>query len=326
MFEKERGSKMVKIIADSTCDLSEEIVEKYDIGIVHLTITIKGKEYKDNVDIKPDNFYRMLKDLEESPTTSMPSPAEYVEEVKKAIKEGHTEILCICMSSGTSGSYQSAALAKEYFYEEFPDSKVKIHVVDSKCMSHGSGYLILKSAMLREKGFDFNELVEFNETYKENIKHFLSVDDLNNLIRSGRLSNSSAFIGRVLKIKPIMSMRKGKGAIVAKERGNKKVLNHYIKEFNIRNDEELTDFILIGYTSDISRGEELKQKISQETNFKGEIYIMQMGTTVGNHVGLGGVSMYFIEKGHRKDGLLINEINALIEKKNELVEKLKNRK
>lgn len=315
---------MIKIIADSTCDLSQEILEKYDISIVHLTISINGKEYKDNLEIKPDNFYRMLPTLKTSPTTSMPSPIEYLAEFDKAIKEGHTEILCICMSSGTSGSYQSGALAKEYFYEEFPDSKVKIHVVDSQCMSHGSGYLILKSAVLRENGFNFRELVEFNEIYKKNVKHFLSVDDLANLIKSGRLTNASAFIGKVLKIKPIMSMKKGKGAIVAKERGNKRVLNHYIKEFNDRVDEDLNDFIILGYTTDISKAEELRQKISQETNFKGEIYIMQMGTTVGNHVGLGGLSMYFMEKGHRKDGLLYNELNALIEKKDEMVAKLIN--
>lgn len=310
-------------MADSTCDLSEEIVKKYDIAIIPLTITIKGKEYKDNLDIKADNFYRMLEHLEESPTTSMPSPIEYLEEFKKAVEDGYTQILCICMSSGTSGSYQSGALAKEYFYEAFPDSKVQIHVVDSQCMSHGSGYLILKSAMLREKGFSFRELVEFNETYKKNVKHFLSVEDLSNLIRSGRLTNASAFIGRVLKINPIMSMRKGKGAIVAKERGEKRVLNYYIKEFNERIDEALTDFIILGYTSEISKAEKLKEKISQETNFKGEIYIMQMGTTVGNHVGLGGMSMYFIEKGHRKDGLLRHEIEALLEKKDELIAKLR---
>lgn len=314
---------MIKIMADSTCDLTQEIIKKYNIGIVPLTITINGKEYKENIDMKPDDFYEILRTLEENSTTSMPSPAEYLKVMDEAIEEGHTKILCICMSSGTSGSYQSAAIAKEYFYEQFPDSKIKIHVVDSKCMSHGSGYLVLKSSILREKGFSFRELIEFNEIYKENIKHFLSVDDLDNLIRSGRLSNASMLIGKILKIKPIMSMKNGKGAIVAKERGNKRVLSHYIREFNLRNDEALTDFIIIGYTSNKASAKILKQEIRERTDFKGEILIMQMGITVGNHVGLGGLSMYFIEKGDRKDGLLVNEINMLIEKKNEMLQKLK---
>ena len=287
---------MIKIMADSTCDLTQEIIERYDIGIAPLTVTIDGKEYKDKVDVTPDEFFEMLKNVKTNPTTSMPSPTEYLKIIDQAIEDGYTEMLCICMSSGTSGSYRSARIAKDCFYEQHPDSPIKIYVVNSKSMSHGSGYLILKSAMLRDQGLSFEELIDFNETYKTRVKHFLSVDDLNNLIRSGRLSNSSGFIGKVLQIKPIMSMRDGKGAIVAKERGSKKALAHYIREFKIRNDEDMTDFIIIGYSSDRKIAENLKQNIIDETGFKKEIYIMQMGIAVGNHVGLGGLSMYFIEK------------------------------
>lgn len=283
-------------MADSTCDLTQEIIERYDIGIAPLTVTIDGNEYKDKVDITPDEFFEMLKNVKTNPTTSMPSPTEYLKIIDQAIEDGYTEMLCICMSSGTSGSYRSARIAKDCFYEQHPDSPIKIYVVNSKSMSHGSGYLILKSAMLRDQGLSFEELIDFNETYKTRVKHFLSVDDLNNLIRSGRLSNSSGFIGKVLQIKPIMSMRDGKGAIVAKERGSKKALAHYIREFKIRNDEDMTDFIIIGYSSDRKIAETLKQNIIDETGFKKEIYIMQMGIAVGNHVGLGGLSMYFIEK------------------------------
>ena len=309
-------------MADSTCDLTDEIIEKYNIGIAPLTIRINGKENRDKIDIKADDFYAVLENLEEDPTTSMPNPAEYLKIINEAIEAGCTEILCICMSSGTSGSYQSAEIAKETFFDDHPDSSIQIHVVDSRSMSHGSGWLILKSAMLREKGFSFEELIHFNETYKRNVKHFLCVDDLNHLIRSGRLTNASALIGRILKIKPIMSMRNGKGAIVAKERGLKGVLNHYVKEFTLRNDWGVTDFIIIGYTSERTIAENLMNKIRHETEFTGEIFIMQMGVAVGTHVGLGAVSMFFIEQGHKRDGLLINEMHAITEKKNEFMKKL----
>lgn len=313
---------MIKIIADSTCDLSDEIIEKYNIGIVSLYIVINGKTYREKVDMKPDEFYSIIENLEESPTTSMPSPTDYLKVINESIDDGHKEILCICMSSGTSGSYQSAAIAKDYFYEENPDTSVKIHVVDSHSMSHGSGWLILKSAKLREAGATFDQLVDFNETYKTNVKHFLCVDDLSHLIRSGRLSNASALIGKVLNVKPIMTMKKGKGAIVAKERGMKRVLKHYVTEFIKRNDETITDFIIVGYTSVKTIAEDLMDKLIAETKYTGDIFIMQMGITVGNHVGPGAVSMFFIETGHKKDGLLINELNLLIEKKNQLVEKI----
>ncbi|OZM56606.1 fatty acid-binding protein DegV [Lottiidibacillus patelloidae] len=287
---------MIKIMADSTCDLSKEILELYDISLAPLTINIEGKIYKDRIDIKPDDFYEMMEDLSEFPSTGMPSPTEYLEIIKKAVKDGYKEVVCICMSSGTSGSYQSAVIAKDYFFEEVPDSTVKIHVVDSKCMSHGSGWLLLKSALMREKGASFEEIIQFVEKYKVNVKHFLSVDDLNHLIKSGRISNTSAFIGKILLLKPIMTMKNGKGAIVAKERGRKKVLNYYVQEFISRNDKEITDFIIIGYTSDKKVAESLKEKLQLETDFVGDIYIMQMGVSVGTHVGLGAISMFFIEK------------------------------
>jgi len=312
---------MIKIMADSTCDLSKDILDTYDISIAPLVVNIDGKTYKDRVDITADQFYSFMETLETPPTTGMPSPSSYLEIMNKAVDNGQEEILCICMSSGTSGAYQSAVLAKDYFYEEHPGSTVKIHVVDSKSMSHGSGWLLLKSAKLRAQGATYHELIDFCETYKANVKHFLTVDDLNHLLRSGRLSSASAFIGKMLKLKPIMSMKDGKGAIVAKERGRRKVLTHYVEEFKKRNDENLTDFVIIGYTTDQSYAENLKAKFLEETSFQGEVYIMQMGVAVGTHVGPGGLSMYFMETGDRKDSLLFNELEALKEKKDTFLKK-----
>ncbi len=287
---------MIKIMADSTCDLSQEIIEKYDIDLAPLTITFEGRTYRDRLDIKPDEFYAIIEELPEEPSTSMPSPSEYLSIINKAVKDGYTEILCICMSSGTSAAYQSAVIARDKFIEENPETPVLIHVVDSKSMSHGSGWLILKSARLRENGASFDELIEFNEKNKNRVKHFLSVDDLDHLIKSGRLSNATAFIGKILNLKPIMTMKNGRGAIVAKERGRKRVLQHYVTEFIKRNDTDMTDFIIIGYTSDISFAENLKHMIIRDSDFTGDIFIMQMGVAVGTHVGLGAISLFFLEK------------------------------
>lgn len=306
-------------MADSTCDLSKDIIEKYNIGVAPLNIIIEGKSYKDKVDIIPDEFYRIQKTLDKHPTTSMPSPEEYLKIIDKAAHDGYTEILCICMSSGTSGSYQSAVIAKDYYFENNKDSNIKIHVVDSLSMSHGSGWLIIKSAKLLEEGYNFEELIEFNESYKTRVKHFLCVDDLDNLIKSGRLTNASALIGKILRIKSIMSMKKGKGAIVAKVRGMKKALNYYVEEFIRRVDKDITDFIIIGYTTDITKANDLQSKIEKETDFDKDIHIMQMGAAVGTHVGTGGLSMFFIEKGKMKDGLVKNEIRSLREKRKEIV-------
>ena len=316
---------MIKIMADSTCDLSQDIVEKYNIGIAPLNVIIDGKSYRDKIDLTADEFYDLLETLEEHPTTSMPSPDEYIKIFDQAVEEGHKEILCINMSSGTSGSYQSAVIAKDYYYEQNVDSDIKIVVIDSLSMSHGSGWLIMKSAQLRDEGYTFEQLIEFNETYKTNVKHFLCVDDLDNLIKSGRLSNASAFIGKILKIKPIMTMKKGKGAIVAKERGRNRVLKYYVDEFVRRVNLDITNFVIVGYTTAIKLAEDLVEKLKKDTDFTGEIFIMQMGMSVGTHVGSGGLSMFFVEKGKLKDGLVHNEIRHLIEKKDDLVSSIKNK-
>lgn len=314
---------MIKIIADSTCDLTQEIIKKYNIGIAPLNIHINGTTYKDKIDMTADELFKMLPNLKELPTTSMPSPEEFLTIFDDAIKLNYNEILCICMSSGTSGSYQSAELAKNIFYDNNPDSDIKIHIIDSLSMSHGSGWLILKSAILLNEGYNFEQLIDFNEKYCRRVKHFLCVDDLNNLIKSGRLTNASAFIGKLLRIKPIMTMRKGKGAIVSKERGWNNVLKFYLDELSRRIDKDVTDFLIIGYTSDKILAESLYNKIVDSRAFTGDIYIMQMGVSVGTHVGLGGLSMFFVEKEHIKDGIIKNEVQNIKNIKDEILEKIK---
>ncbi len=285
---------MIKFIADSTCDLTDEIITQHKIAIAPLTINIDGKTYRDRIDITCDYFYSEFNNFKTNPTTSMPHPADFLEIVKQAVSDGYRKLICVCMSSGTSASYQSAMVAKQYFMEESPDSEIKFHVVDSKCMSHGSGWLLLNALNLYNKGASYDNLIEFMEKCKTNVKHFLAVDNLDHLIRSGRLSNSSAFLGKLFNLKPIMSMRDGRGAIVAKVKGRHNVIKHYLAEFQARIDEKLTDFVIIGYTSDKSRAVELQTRLKEI--FDGEILIMQMGVAVGTHVGLGGLSMFFMEK------------------------------
>jgi len=286
----------IKLMADSTCDLSSEIIERYDICIAPLVITIDGHEYRDRVDINADEFYDKLATYKNPPTTSMPTPESFISCIREAEDQGYDQVLCICMSSGTSGSYQGAVLAKDLYFEQYPESKIRYEVIDSVSMSHGSGWLILKCALLREEGYSFDQLIDYCEAIKYRIKHFLSVEDLTNLIRSGRISNFGAMIGKVLNIHPVMSMKNTRGAIVTKKRGHKQVLNYFVQEFIRRVDYNETNFIIIGYTSDINKAQDLKNLFLASTGFKGEVFIMQMGVAVGTHVCLGGLSMFFAEK------------------------------
>lgn len=286
----------MKLLADSTCDISQDVLTSYSIDLIPLTVTIEGTDYQDRIDITTDSYFQKLQAGSEQASTGAPSPRLYADMFQKAVAEGHKEILCICMSSGTSASYQSGKLGKEQFLEDNPESDVKIHIVDSKSMSHGSGWLLMKSAQMRDNGYSFEDIVQYVESHKTKVKHYLSVDDLSHLIRSGRISGASAVIGKLLNIKPIMSMKDGKGAVVAKERGRNRVFKHYIEEFSKRIDTEQTNFVLIGYTTDRQVALDLQDKLRAETTFTGDVYIMQMGVAVATHVGPGGLSLFFMEK------------------------------
>lgn len=122
---------MIKILADSTCDLSSEVVERYNIGIAPLNIDINGVNYRDKIDITSDEFFNLLPEMKELPKTGAPSPEAYLTIIEEAMEEGYTEFLCICMSSGTSAAYQSAEIAKDLFYDKYDKSEIKIHIVDS---------------------------------------------------------------------------------------------------------------------------------------------------------------------------------------------------
>lgn len=286
----------MKLLADSTCDISQDVLTSYSIDLIPLTVTIEGTDYQDRIDITTDSYFQKLQAGSEQASTGAPSPRLYADVFQKAVEDGHNEILCICMSSGTSASYQSGELGKTQFLEEHPELDVKIHILDSKSMSHGSGWLLIKSAQMRDNGYSFEDIVQYVESHKTKVKHYLSVDDLSHLIRSGRISGASAVIGKLLNIKPIMSMKDGKGAVVAKERGRNRVFKHYIEEFSKRNDTEQTNFVLIGYTTDRQVALDLQDKLRTETTFTGDIYIMQMGVAVATHVGPSGLSLFFMEK------------------------------
>lgn len=287
---------MIKIIADSTCDLNSEIETRYDIEIVPLTIEINGKILKDREEITATDYYRMLEEKDEFTNTAAPSPGAFRDAFIKAVQEGHREIICICMSSGTSGSYHAAEVGKDLFMDDELSGDVRLHIVDSKSMSHGSGWMVLYSAKMREKGASFDEIVDFNEIYKTKIKHLLSMDDLAHLVKSGRISGSAALVGKIMNVMPVMSMRDGKGAVFNKVRGRKRLYGHYIEEFRKRADEKMNDFVIIGYSSEISYAETFKKLFQEATDFIGDIYIMQMGAVVGTHVGLRGLSFFFCEK------------------------------
>ena len=205
---------MIKIVTDSSADLPKEIIKQYDITIVPLTVTIEGQDYLETVDITPEEFFHRSSHLEELPKTSQPSPAAFAKVFSQS--ESDSEILCLTISSGLSGTYQSACLGKELA------DNVKVTVFDTLAGSLGHGLQIIRAAQLAEKGHSLEEIITDLTKYRD-MNILVMLNTLENIVKGGRLSRFKGTLAKVLNIKVILErIEGGKVGIFEKIRGKKK--------------------------------------------------------------------------------------------------------
>lgn len=282
------------LASDATLDLPVELVEKYDIAVVPMAFTLDEKEilhYPDERNMTTEAFYEALKQGKKS-VTSQINPANYVEFFTPLLEKGE-DILYVCFTSGLSGTYQSALIAKEMLEEDFPERT--IHVVDSLCASAGQGYFVYLAAIKKEEGMPLDELKNWVVANRNRVAHWFTVDDLFHLQRGGRLSFAEAMLGSALKIKPIISVDdEGKLYVENKVRGNKKSVEYMIAKINdTMDDEEHTVFI--GHGDAEERALELKEKLQEKTKAE-NIQITKIGPIIGTHTGPGMLAVLFMKK------------------------------
>ena len=212
----------MKIITDSTADLSKDLYQEHDIDVVPLTIHLGEKKWLDFYDIEPDEYYSMLRKSKAFPTTSQPSPQDFMAAFTPFTTKGEP-VLSIHISSKLSGTYQSAVLAKSQF------SEARIEVVDSLQTSLGLGLIILLCAEKAKSGAPFESVVDFARELTHKVKTYFSVDSLDYLHRGGRIGKAQAFLGTVMKIKPLLKLMEGEVQPVEKIRTSEKLLNRFVE-------------------------------------------------------------------------------------------------
>jgi DegV family protein with EDD domain len=212
----------MKIITDSTADLSRDLYQKYDIGMVPLTIRLGERTWLDFHDIEPDEYYTMLRSSKAFPTTSQPSPQDFIDAFGPFMAKGEP-ILSIHISSKLSGTYQSAALARSHFPE------ARVEVVDSLQASLGLGMMILLCAEKASSGASFESVVDFARGLTRKVKTYFSVDSLEYLQRGGRIGKAQAFLGTLMKIKPLLKLVEGEVQPVEKIRTTERLLNRFVE-------------------------------------------------------------------------------------------------
>jgi DegV family protein with EDD domain len=212
----------VKLLTDSTSDLSDELIKKYDIGVIPLYVNFNTQSYRDNVDIKPKELYAIVSKTGALPTTSAPTPSDYTGEFQKYIDKG-MDLIYISISSKISSSYQNAVTAAA----GFPSGRIK--VIDSLNLSSGIGLLVMTAADCIEQG---KGLEEIGRTVMETIGRVdteFIIDTVEYLHKGGRCSGLQMFLSSILKIHPIIKVDNGSMRLAEKIRGGRQqVLNHLV--------------------------------------------------------------------------------------------------
>ena len=283
-----------KLITDSTADLPQEYLNRYDIGCIKLSYTLDGQTYGgtgEEMDWK--EFYRLMREEGKLPTTSQINPEEFKSYFEEMLKE-YSEILYLAFSSGLSGTYNSAMIAADMLREEYPDCKIR--VVDSLCASLGEGLFVHKAVQLKEQGKSLDEVASWLEDNKRNLVHVFTVDDLHHLHRGGRVSKTTAIIGTLAGIKPILHVDdEGHLVALSKVRGRKKSLLTLVDLMEDKTKDYLSrnDMVMISHGDALEDAKFVKNEIEKRFGIE-EFLINNIGPTIGAHSGPGTIALFFM--------------------------------
>ncbi|HHY72516.1 MAG TPA: DegV family protein [Bacillus bacterium] len=281
----------VKILADSACDLPLELFQTLNIELLPLVVQIDDQQFYDLETIKPEELYKEMRNGK-APKTAQVPPARFEEAFVKYAEKNETCIY-IAFSSQLSGTYQTATLVKDDIAEKFPNFDLTI--IDTKAASLGYGLIVKKAAELAMEGKGKNEILAAIEFYCKHIEHLFTVDSLEYLYRGGRVSKTSAFVGGLLNIKPILNVEDGKLVPLEKIKGRKKVLKRIIEIMKERGDSLQDQLVAISHGDDLETAETMRDLIKAEFGTE-EFLIHTVGSTIGAHSGPGTIAIFFLNK------------------------------
>ena len=279
----------------SIADLSEKHFLKRDIKYVCFHYMLDGVDYMDDLGktMPLDQFYEAMVNGAETKTSQV-SSTEFIEFFTPFLEEGK-DIIHLCLSSGISGTYNSANVAKETLAEQYPDRK--IYVIDSLAASAGAGLLLDKMADLRDEGYTIDELYEWVEENKLRVHHWFYSTDLTFFVKGGRVSKVSGWFGTILQICPLLNVD-ANGKLVPREkiRTKPKVMAAIVNKMEENADDglEYADKCFISHSGRFEEAKEIASTIQEKfPNLKGKVIINNIGTTIGSHTGPGTIALFF---------------------------------
>ncbi len=273
----------IKLITDGSCDLSQEIIDSSKVEIVDVMVSFGDKSYSTRTDITIPKFYEMMKDYNELPKTSCPSPNQFLD----AFDCEEDNIIVLCLTSKLSGIYNSAVLAKN-MYEEENGNKKRIEIIDSTTGSIGQALLVSKIANMIDEDKSMDEIVNIIEKLKHEVVFYGALHTLENAIKGGRINALAGKIIGALNLKAIVHISDGLVKPIDKARGEKNSINKVIDY--IKNNVHKTSGtkLAIGHANCPEKAMKIKEILESYHDFK-EVYVMEVGPSMGVYTSEGAV-------------------------------------
>ncbi len=284
-----------KIISDTASDIFPSIIDTNEIPRVPFYVSFDKENYlKEVVELSIDDFYRHILEDKVFPKTSCPTITDYTTVFEPYLKEG-LDIICFCISSLFSGSYQSAVNAAEMMKESYPERRIEI--IDSVQATAGMGLIVYQSYLMMKDGYSFEENVSVVNKLKHDVAIYFTVGSLDFLQNGGRIGKATALAGTIFNVKPIICMREGELAPVENVRGNKKAVKAIID----RTDKEIEGHESDYYITMFSAHERVPIMDTIEEHYNDPKYtfsdnMFRVGVTVGAHTGPHVIAIAYSKK------------------------------
>jgi len=279
-----------EIFTDSSCDLTDEMIERYGLHVMQLEVTIDDNPPVLNNQLDMKVFYKQLREGANAKTSAV-TPGFFEREMRKTLSEGK-DILYIGFSSGLSVTYNNGVMIIKELQQEFPERRI-LHT-DTLCGSMGEGLLVYYAAVLRESGAGMEEVLGKIEAVKQRIHHQITVDDLFFLKRGGRIDATTAVVGSVLKFKPIINIdAQGHLFNAGKVRGRKASIKELFERMKANAKLDELPYVFISHSDCMEDAETLASMIEEKWS-QAEIFIGDIGPVIGAHTGPGALVLFYL--------------------------------
>ncbi len=292
--------KKIKIISDSSCDLTIDERQALDVEVVSFQVSLDGEKYSRELEQTTDSFYQtLIENPKLRPKTACPLMGDYLDAFEKYGKE--YDIICICLTSKFSASYTTALMAKEMCEESIED--VKISVIDSEQISLSQGLLIKEVRKMIDSGMEYNEVVEKANELKKTGRVLFTIGTMEYLNRGGRIGKLAMLLASKAMVRPIILFKDGDIGADGFSFGRKKSLMKLIdkiKDYFKKHNENIEDYEMsVGYGSDIEEGCSFLENVKETLSSFGEkitYTFAQIGATIAVHTGPYPIGLAFIKK------------------------------